>query len=73
MNGEQIYHSLCKARSLDAAVSRLSRAQLAEVAAHLGGMHPSGGVPAQVWGMVAARLSTPPKTARRARKTTLSS
>lgn len=61
MNGEQIYHQLCKARSLDAAVSRLSRKDLAEVAAHLSALHPSGGVPAQVWGMVSARLSAPRK------------
>lgn len=56
MSGEEIYHSLCQARSLDAAVSRLSREDLAAVATHLSSLHPSGGVPAQVWGMISARL-----------------
>ena len=66
MSGEAIYHHLCKARSLDAAVTRLSREDLAAVATHLSGLHPSGGVPAQVWGMVSSRMEVADKPKRRA-------
>jgi hypothetical protein len=68
MSGEAIYQKLCTARNLDAAVSRLSCGELAEVAETLSKMNPTGGVPAQVFGMVAARLGATEsrrKTARR--------
>ena len=55
--GEAIYQRLCRARNLDAAVSRLSCEELAEVALTLSGMSPTGGVPAQIFGMISARLA----------------
>ena len=67
MSGEAIYHSICAATNLDAAVSRLSRGELAEAAQYLSGLKPTGGVPAQIFGMVSARLSAPPRKARKAK------
>lgn len=67
-DGRAIYQQLCEAKSLDAAVSRLSRDQLAEVAAFLGELKPAGGVPAQVWGAVSARLAPVPKPKARRRR-----
>lgn len=57
MSGEAIYHELCEASDLDAAVSRLNRDELAEVAEYLSGLEPRGGVPSQVFGVVTAKLS----------------
>jgi hypothetical protein len=54
--GREIYRTLCEDESLDAAVSRLSREDLAEVAEYLADLSPAGGVPSQVWGAVSARL-----------------
>lgn len=56
MSGSEIYAEICAASNLDAAVSRLTRGELAELAVHLSGLRPTGGVPAQVFGMVSARL-----------------
>ena len=64
MSGEQIYNSLCKASDLDAAVSRLSREDLATVAEYISDQEPFGGVPAQVFGVVTAKLN-PPKRKRK--------
>lgn len=54
--GREIYRAICEDESLDAAVSRLSREDLAEVAEYLADLSPAGGVPSQVWGAVSARL-----------------
>lgn len=56
-DGRKIYHGLCEAESLDAAVSRLTRDELAEVAEYLAEMAPKGGLPSQVWGAVAVALN----------------
>ena len=64
MSGREIYHRICEAASIDAEVSRMSRAELAEVAEYLADIDPTGGVPSQIWGAVSARLSP-----RRSRKT----
>jgi len=56
MSGREIYQELCEAASLDAAVSRLSRDDLAAVAEYLADLRPAGGVPSQVWGAVSAAL-----------------
>lgn len=63
MNAREIYHRICEADSIDAEVSRLSRAELAEVAEYLADSGAKGGVPAQIWGAVCARLS--PRQKRR--------
>jgi hypothetical protein len=55
--GRDIYRAICEAANLDAAVSLLSRDDLAEVAEYLSDLSPAGGVPSQVWGMVSARLA----------------
>lgn len=57
MKGRELYHQICDADSIDAAVSRLSRDELAEVAEYLADIGATGGVPAQIWGAVAARLA----------------
>ena len=59
MSGRDIYHNLCAATNLDAAVSLLSREDLAEAAQYLSELKPTGGVPAQIFGMISARLSPP--------------
>lgn len=56
MSGSRVFQRICKSASLDAAVARLSAAELAEVAEYLSGLGAAGGVPAQVFGMVSARL-----------------
>jgi hypothetical protein len=69
MSGEAIYREICQASDLDAAVSRLDRDALAEVAEYLSGLEPRGGVPSQVFGVVSAKLSKGAKLkARRTRK-----
>ena len=67
-HGRQLYQHVCEAESLDAAVSRLTREELAEVAEYLSDLRPAGGVPSQVFGMVSAALS-PPKNKTWTRKT----
>ena len=62
MSARELFHRICEADSIDAEVSRLSRAELAEVAEYLADLSPSGGVPAQIWGAVAARLAPRQKT-----------
>jgi hypothetical protein len=57
--GREIYRKVCEAESLDAAVSQLTREELAELAEYLSDLRPAGGVPSQVWGMVSAALSPP--------------
>jgi hypothetical protein len=66
--GESLYQGLCRARSLDAAVARMGREDLAEVAVYLSGIKPTGGVPAQIMGMVSARLGETEPKKRRATK-----
>ena len=63
----ELYRALCRASNLDAAVARLSRERLADVAQYVSGLRPTGGVPAQIFGMISARLTAParPKTNRR--------
>jgi hypothetical protein len=59
---------LCESRNLDAAVARVPREALAELAEYLSGLRPTGGIPAQIFGMVSARLGeedTRRKTSRR--------
>ena len=69
-DGKAIYQRLCAARSLDAAVSRLTCGELAAVAETLAGMQPTGGVPAQIFGMIAARLgASADRTKKQRRKT----
>jgi hypothetical protein len=65
MNGEKIYRRICDADSIDAAVARLSRDALAAVAEHLAAMGAKGGIPAQIWGVVSARLSAPSPAPKR--------
>lgn len=57
MKGRDLYHRICDADSIDAEVSRMSRDELAEVAEYLADIGARGGVPAQVWGAVSARLA----------------
>lgn len=64
MSGRELYHRICEADSIDAEVARLSREDLAEVAEYLADMDPQGGVPAQIWGAVSARLAPRRKTSR---------
>jgi hypothetical protein len=64
MNARELYHRICEADSVDAEVSQLSREDLAAVAEYLADMDPQGGVPAQIWGAVAARLAPRRKTSR---------
>jgi hypothetical protein len=56
MNGRELYHRICEADSMDAEVSRLSREELTKVTEYLAETGARGGVPAQVWGAVSARL-----------------
>lgn len=65
-HGRDLYREICEAENLDAAVSRLSRDELAEVAEYLADLGPAGGVPSQVWGLVCARLA-PPKQRKKSR------
>lgn len=65
--GRDLYREICEAENLDAAVSRLSRDELAEVAEYLADLTPAGGIPSQVWGLVCARLA-PPKRKAESRK-----
>ncbi|MBK1884115.1 hypothetical protein JIN85_16970 [Luteolibacter pohnpeiensis] len=57
MSGRSLYKQVCEASNLDAAVSQLNRDELAELAEYISKLKPRGGVPAQVSGMVAARIS----------------
>lgn len=66
MSGREIYHLVCADTNLDAAVSRLSREDLAEAAQYLSDIGPTGGVPAQIFGMISARLSAPIKRRKEA-------
>lgn len=67
MTGQTIYMRLCGASDLDAAVSQLSREDLAAVAEYISEMEPAGGVPAQVFGVVTAKLQGKKKKGARAR------
>ena len=66
--GREIYRELCEARGLDAAVSLLSRDDLAEVAEYLADLAPAGGVPSQVWGAVSAAITAGAKPKRKAKR-----
>ena len=57
--GETIYQRICRSGNLDSAVSKLEAGELTELAEYLAGMGVKGGIPAQVMGMVSARLSEP--------------
>lgn len=57
MKGAKIFQRICKCASLDNAVSALTDAELSAVAEYLSDLRPTGGIPAQVFGMVSARLS----------------
>lgn len=56
MSAAKLYQRVCKAASLDAAVAKLSEGELTDLAEYLSGLEPTGGIPAQVFGMVTARL-----------------
>lgn len=58
MSVSRLYSKICKAASLDAAIENLSDAELTELAEYLSNMKPKGGIPAQVFGMVTARLNS---------------
>jgi hypothetical protein len=55
--GEDIYRRICRARNLDEAVRALTTEDLVAVAEYLAGVGADGGIPAQVMGMVSARLN----------------
>ena len=67
MSARTIYQGLCEASNLDGAVKALPVTDLTAVAKYLSDLRPTGGVPAQVWGMVSARLSAEAKPNRRAK------
>lgn len=56
MTGAKIFQRICKSASLDKAVAALTAAELSAVAEYLSDLKPTGGIPAQVFGMVSARL-----------------
>lgn len=65
MKPRVIYQTLCEASNLDAAVAALAAEELSSVAQYLSKLKPTGGVPAQVWGMVSARLGSMAKPERK--------
>lgn len=58
MSVARLYSTICKAASLDTAIANLTDAELVELAEYLSNMKPKGGIPAQVFGMVTARLNS---------------
>ncbi len=58
MSGKRAFEVLCKAASLDSAVEKLTEAELLNLAEYLSELKPEGGIPAQVFGMVTARLNS---------------
>lgn len=55
--GKGIYQELCSAGNLDTAVQALASEEVTAVAEYLSKLKRRGGIPAQVWGLVSARLS----------------
>lgn len=55
--GKEIYQRLCSAGHLDTAVEDLTAEELTAVSEYLATINKRGGVPAQIWGLVSARLS----------------
>ena len=58
MNPREIYQRLSEAANLDAAVAALSPSALTGVAAYISGLPRGGGVPAQIFGVVSAKLGS---------------
>lgn len=56
MKPKELYQRLCKASNLDAAVSAMTADELAAVAEYISGLPRGGGIPAQIFGAVSARL-----------------
>ncbi|MEO5713003.1 MAG: hypothetical protein ABIT37_05905 [Luteolibacter sp.] len=57
MKPRALYQRLCEATNLDAAVKALSPDELTKVAEYLAALKPSGGLPAQVWGVIQQALN----------------
>jgi hypothetical protein len=60
MKPRAIYQKLCEACNLDAAVDALTGEELTAVAAYIAGLKRGGGVPAQIFGVISAKLATIP-------------
>lgn len=56
MKPADIYQKLCSAADLDAAIFALAPAELTAVAEHISRLPRGGGIPAQIFGAVSARL-----------------
>ena len=63
MKPAKIYQRLCEASDLDAAVKALSHGELTKVAEYVASLSPSGGLPAQVWGVIQKALNPAMKPA----------
>ncbi len=57
MKPRALYQRLCETSNLDAAVKLLTADELTKVAAYVAGLKPSGGLPAQVWGVIQQALN----------------
>lgn len=57
MKPSTLYQRLCNAPDLDAAAARLSLAELAAVAEYIATLPKGGGVPAQIGGVITAKIN----------------
>lgn len=58
MKPRAIYQKLCEASNLDAAVALLTGEELTAVAEYIAKLKRGGGVPAQIFGVISAKLGT---------------